>query len=277
MKPSEFTRRTGKGAIEVNAGSGDEIATVLIVDDDPAIRRLLHRSLGDTYRILEAEDGMSAFENVMESQPDLIISDVLMPRMNGFELCRKLKTNEKTRLVPVILLTTKSDAESTVEGLTYGADDYVAKPFNIRELRARCANLIVSRRLMRHRYSREIVVAPKGIVVDSQDEAFLDRLIECVEKHIGNPSFSVEWMADELGTSRRSLTRNIQRTTGESPASLVRRMRMERAVQLLRENAGSVSEVAYAVGFKSSAHFARTFRATLGCPPSQLSADIVDD
>ena len=242
---------------------------VLIVEDNADVRRYLRGHLEEGYEVFEAADGEEGLRMAQEGVPDLILTDVMMPRMDGYEMCRLLKANEALRMIPIVMLTAKADAQDAIEGIDSGADDYLAKPFNMAEVKARVAHLIGTRRELRRRYSREIMVQPAGIIIDSEDAVFLDRVLEVVNQHLGDNAFSVDWLADEVGLSRRQLERNLEAVAGETPAELIRRLRLEQASQLLRSHAGTVAEVAYAVGFNSASHFAKAFRKAYHESPSE--------
>jgi signal transduction histidine kinase/DNA-binding response OmpR family regulator len=242
---------------------------VLLVEDNEDVRSWIRDHIGKEYRLLEAEDGEQGLELVREHIPDLILSDVMMPRMDGYEMCRLIKANDDLAHIPVVMLTAKAGERDTLEGLNSGADDYLSKPFSMAELQARIANLIKTRIQMREHFSRDIFLQPSGTPITPADEVFLNRVLDSINSHLGNTEYNVDWMADEVGLSRRQLERRLETVTGEAPANLVRRLRLERASQLLRARAGTVSEVAYAVGFRSATHFSRTFREAFGESPSQ--------
>ncbi len=211
-----------------------------------------------------------ALHKARETLPALVISDVMMPRMDGYALCQALKTDEALNHIPVVLLTAKADEESMVEGLETGADDYIYKPFSAAELLVRAENLIEIRQLLRKRFSKEVVaVTPREIVIPSAEAAFLEQIQGVVEAHLANNNFGVDWLADEVALSPRQLRRRIQALTGLSAAGYIRTMRLQRAAQLLEQGAGNVSEVAYAVGFQKVSHFSKLFQQVFGVSPSK--------
>ncbi len=171
----------------------------------------------------------------------------------------------------MILLTAKAGEQETVHGLESGADDYIAKPFSMNELKARVTTLIRARRQARRQFSREIVVQPAGITIQPEEEVFLKQVLAIVEDHLGDSGFGAGAMADAVGLSRRQLERRLTQAAGETPAELLRRMRLERARQLLETRHGTIAEVAYAVGFRSPAHFSKAFRKAFGLSPSAFS------
>ena len=242
---------------------------ILIVEDNAEVRALVRGHLEAQYHVLEAADGEAGLAMARKAQPDLVISDVMMPRMDGYALCRALKADDALRTVPVVLLTARASDEDAVAGLEAGADDYVAKPFHAAVLRAKIANLIAARRQMRERFSKELVVKPADVVVSSDEEAFLQSILSVIEERLGESTFGVEVLAQEVGLSRRQLERRLREVTGQTPAELIRQMRLERASQLLKAGAGSVSEIAYAVGYKSPNYFSTAFREAFGHSPSE--------
>ncbi|HMB93894.1 MAG TPA: two-component regulator propeller domain-containing protein [Rhodothermales bacterium] len=257
----ETARRTPHAALRT--------PTILIVEDNAEVRGLLRGIFGAHYRVLEAADGEAGLAQAQAHQPDLVLSDVMMPKMNGVALCRALKADAALRTIPVLLLTAKAAESDAVEGLEAGADAYVAKPFGTEVLRAHVASLLAARQQMRARFSQEVVVKPTNVVVDSEEEAFLKDVLAIVEDALPDSTFSVDHLAERIGISRRQLERRLKDTTGQTPAELIRQMRLERASQLLQARAGSVSEIAYAVGYKSASYFSTAFREAFGHSPSE--------
>jgi YesN/AraC family two-component response regulator len=225
--------------------------------------------LEPAYRVLEAANGEEGLAAALEAIPDIVISDVMMPKMNGYELCSRLKTDERTSHVPVILLTAKADQPDKLVGLETGADDYLGKPFDRHELVARVKNLIALRRKLRERFTKQIVLKPSEVRVENQDEAFLKKIMTIIEEHLGDEDFDVDLLCRSVGMSRAQLQRKLKALVNQSPMELVRTMRLERAADLLRQNAGSIAEIAYQVGFSSQAHFTRSFHEHFGAPPSE--------
>jgi len=205
--------------------------------------------------------------------PDLVLSDVMMPVMDGYTLCRRLKSDPETDFLPVILLTARAEAEDKLTGLTEQADDYLTKPFDVRELLARIANIIATRRRLRERFAgTPLTIHPAPVDVPPADRKFVDQVRTAIEAHLGDEQFTVERLAAEVAQSRGNLHRRLRELLGETPSDLIRRMRLERAAAMLEAGAGSVSEVAYAVGFKSVAHFSNAFHEMHGVRPSAWRA-----
>jgi signal transduction histidine kinase/ligand-binding sensor domain-containing protein/DNA-binding response OmpR family regulator len=251
--------------------AGEQDPLLLIVEDNEEVRRYICESFGGNYRVIEAEHGVEGLRKAVEAGPDLVISDLMMPRMDGLELCRHLKTDERTSHIPVILLTARASVESKLDGLETGADDYVTKPFHPQELRARVRNLIDGRKNLRIRFAREVKLQPRDITVTSADERFLQNAIAVVEKHMGNSDFSVEALETEMSMSKMQLYRKLKALTDQSPSEFVRTLRLKRAASLIAQRSGNISEIAYEVGFNNLSYFAKCFKEMYGVPPSEYA------
>lgn len=222
------------------------------------------------YRVAIALNGEAGHEAALARIPDLIISDIMMPKMDGIELCKKIKTQELTSHIPVILLTARAEREDKLAGLNTGADDYVIKPFDAEELQVRVKNLIVQRKKLRERFSREITVQPQDIAITTYDERFLHRAMAIVEEHIADTEFDTEGFAKQMGTSRMQLNRKLRALTDQTTGEFIRTLRLKRAAQLLANKGGTtIVEIAYEVGFSSPAYFAKCFRDQFGVTPSE--------
>ena len=244
--------------------------SVLVVEDNVDVRTYLKVHLQKKYNVLEAVDGVEGYEIAQTKFPDLIISDVMMPRMDGNTLCHHIKNNPETSLIPVVLLTARVAEESRIEGLTAGADDYIFKPFNASELLARTENLIELRKRLHAHYKKTGVKLFSESWIASEDEQFIQKLYNIVESNMSNGTFNVSVLASELGISQRHLIRRIKETLGISPSGFIRLMRLERANQLLAADAGNVSEIAYKVGYNDPKHFSRVFKQVYGVLPSRV-------
>ncbi len=253
-------------------GADADRTTVLVVDDHPGIRAFVRAHLEQRYRVLEACDGNEALALARAALPDLVVSDVMMPGLDGFALVRALRADLETDFIPIVLLTARATGEDKIEGLETGADDYLSKPFSVRELQARVENLIRSRRRLRERLATPLraMAAPDPDGMLPSDAAFLGELRAAVEAHLDDDSFSVERLAEAAGQSRSTLHRRLRDLLDLAPSDFVRRVRLEHAALLLAGQQGSVSEVAYAVGFKSVSHFTQTFRSAYGVLPSRF-------
>ena len=244
---------------------------LLIVEDNTDLREFIQQFLSKNYTVLEAIDGLSGLNQAVDTIPDLIISDVMMPGLDGLTLCQRLKTDERTSHIPVILLTAKADVASKLTGLGYGADDYLTKPFQLDELQARIQNLITQRQQLRERFSRQLTLKPSEVTVTSADERFLQRALSIVETQLSNPHFDVDRFSREIGLGRTQLYRKLTALTNQSPTDFIRLMRLRRAADLLRQQHGNVSEIAGQVGFNSLNYFTRCFREQFGQTPSEYA------
>jgi signal transduction histidine kinase/ligand-binding sensor domain-containing protein/DNA-binding response OmpR family regulator len=241
---------------------------VLVVEDNPEIREYILEQLSDQYCIHEAENGVIGINAAQNNIPDLIISDVMMPEMDGFQLCRHIKTDEKTCHIPVILLTAKVDLENKIEGLECGADSYLTKPFSAKELRIRVQNLIQQRRELRKHFSSATVIRPAEVSTTPIDQMFLERILKEIEIRISDEHFSVEKLADHVGMSVSQLNRKLNALIDQPAGQLIRSQRLQRAADLLKQNAGNVAEICYQVGFSDQANFSRAFKKQFGVSPS---------
>jgi signal transduction histidine kinase/ligand-binding sensor domain-containing protein/DNA-binding response OmpR family regulator len=243
---------------------------VLIVEDNADLRAYIREYLEADYAVQEAGNGKEGYDQATEIVPDIVISDIMMPQMDGMGLCRALKQDVRTSHVPVILLTARAGTDSKIEGLEIGADDYVTKPFETKELGARVRNLIEQRRLLRKKFSAGVVLKPGEVAVTSLDDALLKNCMEIIEKNIGDENFAVDDLAREACLSRSHLNRKLQALTNLAPAEFIRYVRLQRAHELLEKNAGTVAEVAYQVGFGSPSYFSTCFHERFGVPPSEV-------
>ena len=258
---------------EIGTIKNENRPVVLVIEDHEDVSNYIQETLRGSYSIISAEDGEEGISKALKSVPDLILSDVMMPKRDGYEVCNALKNDEKTCHIPIILLTAKSDTEDKIEGLQTKADDYVTKPFVPRELLVRIENLIESRARLREKYKNEGVIRPKEITVNSIDEKFLNRLVEIVELNMSNEKFGVEQLGDELSMSRSQLHRKLKALLDQGPNQFIRSFRLQRAHELLEKNSATTSEIAYQVGFSSPSYFTKCFHEQFGYTPSEISAD----
>lgn len=240
------------------------------MEDNIDLRHFICEQLKDDYKIAEAEDGEKGLKLAEEIIPDLIISDIMMPKINGYELCNKVKRNLKTNHIPVILLTAKASLENKLEGLDIGADDYLIKPFNTDELKTRVKNLITIRQKMREKFLSEMIIKPADVIVPSDQKIFIEKLTTIIENHIEDESFSVENLSLEIGMSRVQLHRKIKAVSNQSTSEFIRCFRLQRAAELIKQGAGNFTEIAYKVGFNSQAYFNKSFQKMFGCTPKEF-------
>ena len=254
---------------ERRAGDENGSYTVLMVDDNRDMCDFVSDALAADYRVLIGNDGREALEILAHENVNVILTDVMMPVMDGLELCRRVKSDLQTSHIPVIMLTSRSGEESVMEGLQTGADDYITKPFNIDKLKLRIEKFI-SWTLKAHQQFRQMPdVAPGEITITPIDEQFLKSAIALVEKHISDSEYSVETLGQELGMNRTTLWKKIMSLTGKGPSSFIRTIRIKRGKQLLDDGKLQISEIAYSVGFNSVKRFTENFKAEFGVTPSE--------
>jgi signal transduction histidine kinase/ligand-binding sensor domain-containing protein/CheY-like chemotaxis protein/AraC-like DNA-binding protein len=258
------------GGDSAREGVPEDVTTVLVVEDNPELRAFIRMHLQGRFRVLEAADGLQGLELARRRLPDLVLSDVMMPELDGYALCRALRADPETDFIPVILLTARADMEDRLAGLREAADAYLTKPFQVEELTTQIDNLITLRRRLRERFAGKVgrLMHPAAVEVASSDGKFLDQVRVAIESHLADEDFGVEELSRLVAHSRGHLHRRLKEIIDESPSDLLRRMRLERAAQLLEAGAGSVSEIAYGVGFKSIAHFSNRFQDHFGVRPS---------
>jgi len=244
---------------------------LLLVEDNTDVRNYIIEILNPEYQIITANDGEEGIRMALDNIPDLIISDVMMPMKDGYEVCASLKQDERTSHIPIILLTAKVTAEDKIQGLENQADDYLTKPFVPKELLIRIQNLIESRKRLREKFQRELILKPSEMAVNSIDEQFITRLLKMVEEHIGDEKFGVEQLALEIGMSRSQIHRKMIALTNQAPNQFIRTFRLTRAMELLKKKAATASEIAYQVGFSSPSYFTKCFREEFGNTPSEIS------
>jgi signal transduction histidine kinase/ligand-binding sensor domain-containing protein/DNA-binding response OmpR family regulator len=264
--------KSSEAALLVAADTSDT-PLLLLVEDNPDLLEYMADHFRPAYSILEAKDGKEGLTLATERLPDLIISDLMMPNMDGFELCNQIKSDTRTSHIPFILLTAAAERESRIEGLETGADDYLTKPFDMAELKVRAQNLIRQREALRKRFSKSVNLAPSEIAITSIDEKFLQKLIGLVEKNMENPDLSVEMLASEMAMSRMQLHRKLSALTGQSASRFIRSIRLARAKQLFDGRFGNVSEVCFASGFNNLSYFAKCFKEQFGSSPSDYLSE----
>lgn len=261
--------------LTLNAGflslplSAKDLPLVLIIEDNAELRSYMRIVLAGTYRVIDASNGEQGVNTCIEYIPDLIITDLMMPLMDGYQVCASLKANEKTSHIPVVILTAKADTESRITGMETHADAYLGKPFNERELLAVIDNLIALRRQLRERYAKDNIWLTDTADIPSMEKMFLDRVRKAVESHLDDEQYSVERLGEEIGLSRTQLHRKLKVLIDQSPGDLIRIIRLQRAYELLKNKAGNVSEVAYMVGFGNPKNFSTSFSKYFGFSPSE--------
>lgn len=284
---TELTELSDRSLIApvVVASELEDAPLVLLIEDNDDVRAFIRSSLTvepgvESYRVIEAPNGEAGLQLAKQQVPDLVITDLMMPKTDGYTVCKSLKQDERTSHIPVIMLTARADLESKLEGLATGADVYLAKPFSQRELVAHLTNLIAIRRQLQQRYSQNtpgqstpgqhigwLTQAPS---LPSMEQVFLNRVRAAIESHLDDEGYSVERLSDEVGLSRTQLHRKLKALTNEAPGDLIRVLRLQRAHALLKANVGTVAEVAYQVGFGNPANFSTSFSRHFGYPPGEV-------
>lgn len=243
---------------------------LLVVDDNEDIRTFIRTHFKGMYRVLEAADGKAGYETAVEHIPDVIIADVLMPVMNGLEMCRRLKKDERTAHIPVVMLTAVNSKETELESLLTGIDDYITKPFDVNILGAKVDNLLNVRNALREKVRSELLMQPAEVVLDSPNERFLRKAVEVVEKYMDDPELDIERFAEEMGVSRMQLYRKFEAFANMTVKEFIRSVRLKRAAQMLEQGSMTVSEVAWAVGFKDMSYFRKCFKDEFGMTPTEF-------
>ena len=252
-----------------------ELPILLIVEDNAEVRAFIKLSLKHKYQILEAENGKVGVESAIEHVPDIILSDIRMPVYDGIELCNKLKADERTSHIPIILLTANSGEENELHGLQSGADDFITKPFKLRLLEKRIDNLIQVRKALRDRYSQEFVLKTTDISITSTDETFLNKLQKIIDTDFSDPDFNAVVFSKKIGMSRMQLHRKLLAYTGLSTSAFIRSQRLKQAIQILKTSDATINEVAYSVGFNTPSYFIKCFKEVYRKTPSEYLQSII--
>lgn len=247
----------------------EESPLIVLAEDNSEMREFIARALEGKCRLLAGENGRIALDLVNSQLPDVIISDVMMPEMNGYQLCAQVKHQTTTSHIPVVLLTAKAGTDAKVEGLEAGADVYLPKPFHPSELLAQVNNLLKHRENLRKRYKEEFLLRPQQSKELSMEEQFLAKVRDLIEAHVENERFDVETMADAMAMSRRTLTRKLKALTGLAPAQMIRKFRLEKALGMLKTKSATIREIALRTGFGSSSYFTNAFKSHFGKSPRE--------
>lgn len=250
--------------------------TILIVEDNQDVRNFILQSLNG-YNVLEAEHGLLGWDLAVEHIPDVIVSDVMMPELDGLELCRRLKTDDRTSHIPVILLTARSGNIHQVSGLKTGADVYLTKPFSVQILLLNINNLLSSREQMRKKFIRQMTLEPTNVLIESNDQEFLNKVLTHIEDNLSNPDFGVNELATKIGMSTPVFYKKIKSLTDMSVNNFIKSIRLKRAAQLLEQNVLTVYQVSYEVGFNDTRYFAKEFKKQYGKSPSLYAEKLTDE
>jgi YesN/AraC family two-component response regulator len=239
------------------------------VEDNVDLRKYIAGNLDPSFRILEAENGDHGIKMAVNTIPDLVISDLMMPGMNGMEMCEYLKSDVRTSHIPVIMLTARADRNSKLEGLKKGADDYIIKPFDSEELQVRVSNLIEQRKSLREHFREEFLTDSPKFDMAPLEEEFIQKTIDLIHQHISEPEYNVDQLVKDMAISRMHFYRKILALTDHSPVELLRNIRLKFAAKLFREGHKNIARVMYQSGFNTPSYFAQCFRKLYGINPSE--------
>lgn len=254
---------------DISQGAEGNPATVLIAEDNAEIREYLSEGLASKYRIVTSENGQDALDKMKAGLPDIILTDVMMPVMDGLKLCRIVKQNLQTSHIPVLILSAKSEVKWQMSGFGAGADDYIPKPFSMAIVEAKVANILRTRLSTIEHYSKSSRVEPEQMALNKIDENFLKKAVSEVEKHIDNPDFSADQFAESMNMSRSNLHIKMKALTGSSAMDFIRKIRFSKACELLKDGRYSIADISSMVGFSSPAYFTTSFKKHIGCLPSE--------
>ncbi|SEJ01505.1 Signal transduction histidine kinase [Dyadobacter koreensis] len=246
---------------------------IMIVEDHEDLRQYLYDLFEADYEVLTASEGLEGWDKVVQLQPDLVLSDVMMPGLNGLDLCKRIKENPKTLHIPVLLLTARAAAVQELEGLETGADDYISKPFNPRILQAKVHTVLQNRRKLRTYYQRQILLEPSDVTIPDEDRSFLETAMKVVEENLTNPDFNVQVLVSAMGMSQSVFYRKIKNITGQSVIEFIKDIRLKRAAQLLTNPNARISEIALMVGIEDPKNFRTSFQKLYNVSPSQYAKD----
>ena len=272
VEVDEDIQRIKNEKIDFGIIEKESLPLLLIVEDNSDVRNYITSNLNRDYRILEAVDGEDGWNKAIDPAiggTDLIVSDVMMPKMDGFKLCEKLKTDERTSHIPIILLTAKAASSDKIEGFETGADDYIMKPFEPDELRARIKNLIEQRKRLHEHFKKHGLFDIEEKNVTPVDQKFLHRAFEIINNQLSNTAFNVELFSKNLAMSRSVVHKKIVSLTGEPPVEFIRSIRLKKAAELIQKKFGNLSEIALEVGFNNPAYFSECFKKQYGVSPLQ--------
>ncbi|RPI75774.1 MAG: hybrid sensor histidine kinase/response regulator [Ignavibacteriales bacterium] len=267
---------------ETNPASGitypesEKKEIILIVEDNSDVRSYIREQLEMDYQVIEASNGEDGISKAQSGIPDLIVTDVMMPKMDGYQFSKQIRGDEKTSHIPIVMLTAKAALDDKIEGLETGIDAYLTKPFSAKELRVRIKNLIYQREQLRKRFSKSTVIKPSEVSAISVDQEFLQKVIMIIEKHFDDEKFGVDPLAEEVFMSVSQLNRKLNALVDQPAGQLIRSLRLQRAADLLKQNAGSVAEICYKVGFNDQAYFSRAFKKQFGVSPSEYKNSYPD-
>ncbi|XWW43618.1 helix-turn-helix domain-containing protein [Fibrella sp. USSR17] len=271
--PTLMTAPVATGAADQAEPTGTSIRTarILLVEDNDELRQYVQQLFEPAFTVFTAVDGLEGWEKTFDLLPDLVVSDVMMPRSSGLDLCRKIKQHPKTSHIPVVLLTARVAAAHELEGLETGADEYMAKPFNPKLLHTKIVSMLQSRFRLKEYYQRQILLEPTDILIPDDERQLLAKAMAIVEANLTEPDFTVPVLVREMGMSQSAFYRQIKAITGQSAVEFIRDVRMKRAAQLLTTSQLRITEIAHQVGFEDLKHFRKTFQNLYAMSPSDYA------
>jgi DNA-binding response OmpR family regulator len=242
---------------------------ILVVEDNVEVRTYLKNELQHKYQVIESGDGLDGFNSALQNAPDIILSDIMMPEVSGLDLCKQIKSDERTSHIPFIMLTARQSDAYKKEGYEFGADAFVTKPFNMSVLLAIIQNLLDTRQKLKELFSNSPFVDIKKLSGNAADESFLEKAMETIEEEISNPDFNIDSLSDMLKMSRRQLTHKIKTLTGQTVLDFIKTVRLNKGAKLLLSRDYSISEISYMLGYNVPANFSRSFNKQFGKTPSE--------
>ncbi|MCF0064771.1 ATP-binding protein [Dyadobacter chenwenxiniae] len=255
---------------QLSAGS---LPVILLIEDNQQLNEFIRTTLSEKYSVLTAEDGQAGIDLALAEIPALIITDLMMPVKNGYEVCAELKADERSSHIPIVMLTAKADQDSRIHGLETGADAYLGKPFDNKELQAVIENLLRQRKALQEKYSQNYRWLTHSEEMPSVEKAFLDKIRTVIEQNLDDEQISTDWVGRQVGLSRAQLHRKLKALINQSPGEFVRSIRMQKAHELLGNKAGTIAEISYMVGYGNPANFSTSFSKHFGYPPSSVSIE----
>lgn len=268
LEPEEIVQTTENE--NLNSNKGRKVPKILLVEDNSDLRKQIKIIFETEYKVIEAEDGLDGLRKCREKFPDLVITDVMMPKMDGIEMCHQIKQDEAISHIPILILTAKDTAETQIEGYKTGADSYLPKPFDIDVLKANIESLIKNREQLRSRFQKDIEINPKIISNTPADSKFLEKILSFIENNLSDSDYSVEQLANDYGVSRIYLNRKIKALTGETTIEFMRNIRLKHAAEMLKQNKLNVSEVAWEIGYNDIRTFRKRFKEKFKINPSEF-------
>jgi len=258
----------GKSASQ-HTNKNRNVEIILIVEDNSDVRAYICEQLEKDYKVFEAINGEDGIYKAQKEIPDLIITDVIMPKMNGYQFSKNIRNDEKTSHIPLIMLTAKTGLDDKIQGLETGIDAYLTKPFNAKELKVRVKNLINQRKQLRKRFTKSTIIKPSEVSAVSSDQVFLEKTIRIIESNFEDEQFRVEILASEVNMSLSQLNRKLNALIDQSAGNLISSFRLQRAADFLKKNTGNVTEICYQVGYNDHGYFSRAFKKQFGCSPTE--------